>query len=159
MSLVRFTEQVLKDAPPAPFAVDWVVRMQDIDAAGIVFFARLFEAFTDALTDWLDHNGMPLTEAGSAGETILPLRHASAEFLAPLVLGDRVKVEIVGARVEETEVLFGFRIRRPSDGRILAVGETLHVAVERAAFRRSPVPGRLSQAARALPSLTPPEAE
>lgn len=65
------------------------VRFQDVDAAGVVFFARYFDLVHDAYAAFLESRGHPLASMFATPAWILPLRHAEADYLRPLRLGDR----------------------------------------------------------------------
>ena len=121
-----------------------VVRFQDVDAAGILFYARTFDYFHDAYVAWLRERGAPLESALRSGEWAAPLHRAEAEYLRPLRFGDALDVALVSVRVGETEFTIDYRIDR--EGETACVGRTLHVSVDPVTFRRSPVPAPLRAA-------------
>lgn len=121
-----------------------VVRFQEVDAAGVVFYARIFDYFHDAYVGFLRVRGAPLEEAMRDRSWIAPLRHARAEYLRPLRFGDELAVSLVSLYVEETEFTIGYRIEVA--GRTTCVGLTRHVAVDPETFRRAAIPGILRRA-------------
>ena len=70
-------------------------RFQDIDAAGILFFARNFDYFHDAYLAFLEHLEMPLHEHLDGAEFVIPLVHAEADFAKPIRFGTRCDVHRV----------------------------------------------------------------
>ena len=123
-----------------------VVRFQDVDAAGIVFFARTFDYFHDAYVACLRERGASLEAALRSGEWAAPLRRAEAEYLRPLHFGDAIDVSVVAVRIDETEWTVEYRIDR--DGETAAVGRTLHGSVDPTTVRRATVPDALLAALR-----------
>jgi len=110
------------------------VRFQDVDAAGIVFFSRLFDYFHDAYVSFLEHRGLGLPGVLLRAEWGLPLRHAEADFLVPLAFGDVVDVGLVRATWNESNLVIGYRATlrtstRGKTGAVAAVGCTHHVVV------------------------------
>ncbi len=110
------------------------VRFQDVDAAGIVFFSRLFDYFHDAYVAFLEHRGLGLPGVLRRAEWGLPLRHAEADFLVPLAFGDVVDVGLVRAAWKESNLIIGYRATlrtstRGKAGSVAAVGCTHHVVV------------------------------
>lgn len=110
------------------------VRFQDVDAAKVVFFARLFDYFHDAYVAFLDEGGLPLHGVLARGEWGAPLRHAEADFLAPIHFGDLLDVGIVGAALGEGRYTLGYRLSvvksaRTKVGTVVAVGHTHHVVI------------------------------
>ncbi len=121
-----------------------VVRFQEVDAAGIVFYARTFDFFHDAYVAFLRARGVPLEAALRDGTWAAPLRHAEAEYLRPLRFGDAIAVSLVRVNVGESDYSIGYRI--DLDGETACVGRTHHVTVDPDTFRRAPVPPALRQA-------------
>lgn len=121
-----------------------VVRFQEVDAAGIVFFARTFDYLHDAYVEFLRARGAPLEMALQDGSWVAPLRHAEAEYLRPLRFGDAIEVCLVSVDLDETEYSIDYRIE--TGGRAACVGRTRHVSVDPRTFRRAPVPDVLRRA-------------
>lgn len=129
-----------------------VVRFQEVDAAGLAFYARVFDYFHDAYVGFLRSRGTPLEAALRDRSWVAPLRSAEAEYLRPLRFGDPIAVSLVELRLEETEYTIGFRIEIASEaggkpaGELACVGRTRHVTVDPATFRRCRVPDVLRRA-------------
>lgn len=121
-----------------------VVRFQDVDAAGIMFYARTFDYFHDAYVGFLRTRGAPLERALRDGSWVAPLTRAEAEYLRPLRFGDEIEVSIVGVELEETQYRVSYRI--DMGGEPAAVGRTRHVSVSPETFRRAPLPEVLRRA-------------
>ncbi|MFT3770863.1 MAG: thioesterase family protein [Minicystis sp.] len=71
-----------------------------------------------------------------------PLVHAEADYLAPLRFGDDVHVEIIGVRLGGTSFTVGYRVRTTS-GVVAAVGQTVHVCLDRTTFKPHTIPDSL----------------
>jgi 1,4-dihydroxy-2-naphthoyl-CoA hydrolase len=115
------------------------VAFQDVDAAGIVFFARILVYFHEAYAAFLEARGLDLPDLLKSKSWLAPLGHCEADFLRPLTFGDRIAVEIAGGRFEETQLTIGYRIKKES-GEVAAVGTMVHVFVDRKTFKRTPLP-------------------
>lgn len=118
------------------------VRFQDVDAAGIVFFPRILEYFHDAWLSFMGRRGYNLAAVLRDGEYGLPLGHAEADFLGPMRFGDDVVVEVVRFDPSERSFIVGFRARS-IEGRVLAVGQAVHVCIDRSTFRSKALPQEL----------------
>jgi len=132
-------EELLRGTPFGP-AHRHEVRLQDVDAAGVVFFARHLEFAHDGMIRLLAAAGWPVPEKLAEGAPMAPLRHAEGDFLAPLRFGDAVLVRAVAAHLRETEIAVGFRLAREEDGTVVSLVQLVHVFVDPATFRRVPVP-------------------
>lgn len=140
----RFERDELKATTGSLHAQRIIVGFQHVDAAGIVFYARFFEFFHEAYEGLLRRLGSPLEKVLAEGRWAAPLRHASADYLAPLTLGEAFDVHVALARVEETEITLGYRVTR-ADGGIVAVGQTVHAFIDPKVRRRVSVPSELAE--------------
>jgi 1,4-dihydroxy-2-naphthoyl-CoA hydrolase len=136
----RFDRDELKLSRPHAFVDSRTIRFQDVDAAGIIFYPRVLEMFHDVYVAFLAFAGAPLPEVLRTGTWIAPVRHAEADYFKPLRFGDPVTVEICRAHLSETEATLGYRIARSNDGEVCVVGQVVHTFVDRASFKRTPIP-------------------
>ena len=93
-----FTEEELRSSDPSRFTETRRVRFQDVDAAGIIFYPRVLEYFSDAYMSWLQEAGIDIPRTLELGEIGFPLVRAEAEYLRPLRFGDVIAVEIAAAQ-------------------------------------------------------------
>lgn len=121
------------------FSTPRKIRFQDIDAAGIIFFAKVFDLFHDAYSDCLQAGGVPLFEVLAKGVWIAPIVHAEADYRQPLRFGDEITVEITSAQLKERSMVIEYALRH-SSGLVYVTGKTAHVFVEKASMRPCPVP-------------------
>jgi 1,4-dihydroxy-2-naphthoyl-CoA hydrolase len=142
----RFEREELKAPRATAFVERRAIRFQDIDAAGIIFYPRVLEMFHDAYAAFLAFAGSPLPEVLRSGTWLAPVRHAEADYFKPLRYGDPVQVEICRAHLFETEATLGYRIARAEGGEVCVVGQVVHTFVERATFKRTPIPEVVRQA-------------
>lgn len=115
------------------------VRFQEVDAAGTIYYSRVFEYFGDAYIDLLERGGVSVPKVMAKQLWAAPLVHAEAEYLAPMRFGDHVVVEVATAACGTSSATVGYRITT-EDGRVLGVGHTVHVFVDATTFRPCPIP-------------------
>ncbi len=137
-------KSALIEARAPAFSFEAKVRFQDVDPAGIVYYPRIQSYFHDAYVAFLEHHGVDLAQVLTQKRWAAPIKHAEADFLSPLRFGDRFTTEVVGAKVEGSQVTVGFRVRVGE--RLCAVGASVHVFVEMERFSRIelPEPARLA---------------
>lgn len=133
------------ERPPTPLYEERRrVRFQEVDAAGLVFYARFFDYFHDAYVGFLRARGASLESALRERTWAAPLRHAEAAYLRPLRFGDAIAVFVVEVEVEETEFTVDYRVE--VDAEAACVGRTRHVCVDLETFERTPLPEPLRRA-------------
>jgi 4-hydroxybenzoyl-CoA thioesterase len=121
----------------APFRYVHDVRFDEVDAAGVAFFARFFGWCHDAMAAML--GGLQggggyhrlVTEQGLG----LPVVHIEADFAAPLRFGDGVTIEVTVERMGESSVTLRFRLERAQDGSHVATIRHVIVLTALATFR------------------------
>ena len=125
-----------------PFTYERLVRFPDVDAAGVVFFARYLEWFHDAYFAWLAANGIDPTRMFEPGGWGTPLVHAEADYQASLVPGDRVTISIVAEKIGGSSFTLGYRMEG-AGAKLHATGRTIHVCVDITTRRPRPIPDEL----------------
>jgi 4-hydroxybenzoyl-CoA thioesterase len=109
------------------FEHDRPVRFEDVDAAGIVYFARFFGYCHDALEhlfDGLDGGYVALIMIRKIG---LPAVHASSDYTAPLRYGDIARIAVSVTKLGTTSAHLGFDMVRVRDGALVARVNHVHV--------------------------------
>ena len=81
-----------REALPWRFERDELLRFGHCDPAGIAYFPRLDELLNGLFEDWCAAVGLPLRDLIHRDRMGFPLVHATVEFEAPLVLGDRLRL-------------------------------------------------------------------
>jgi YbgC/YbaW family acyl-CoA thioester hydrolase len=140
MAFTPFGRQELIDARFGPFRHELSIRFQDVDGAGIIFFARAIEYCSDALFAALAEFGYPGERMMRERTFVTPVKHVQTDYLAPLRFGDRVEVSVVRLRLEPTQFTIGYRIERLPERTPAVVCQALQVCVDPQTFRRSEMP-------------------
>ncbi len=122
------------------------VRLHHTDAAGVLFYGRLFELVQEALEEALGTGGLPLGELLRDGGFRLPVVHAEADYTAPVRAGDVLEVRLTfEAGDRSLRVVADFV--DPS-GRKVAAARVVHAAVAAATGTAAPLPDAVRALAR-----------
>ena len=83
------------DRWPAPvFSQPIRIYYEDTDAGGIVYHANYLRFMERTRTDWLRSIGVQLSQLETQTGTVLVVRDAALEFIAPARLDDQVSVDV-----------------------------------------------------------------
>ncbi|MDK9701208.1 MAG: type II 3-dehydroquinate dehydratase [bacterium] len=119
------------------FSVSETIRLDDTDAAGILFNAHLFRICHRVYEKWMATIGFSLGSILAERKWGLPIGRLEGDFLKPLRTGMQVIVEIELLRLGERSITLGYRIR-DEDNTVYATASSVHVATDpvgkRAAF-------------------------
>jgi 4-hydroxybenzoyl-CoA thioesterase len=116
------------------------VRFEEVDAAGIAFFARFFNWCHEAMERFFD--GVP---GGYVGLIIgrklgFPAVHLTADWKMPLRYGDIVSIATSVTKVGCTSATFRYVLTRESDGAHVATVEHVTVATDLDTMTKRPLP-------------------
>jgi len=109
-------------------AIDRAVRFEEVDAAGIVFFAHFYAYCHEAMERLFD--GVPGGYVGLITKRKIgfPAVHTEADFKAPLRYGDTARIEAGIAKLGETSCNMRYRVVRARDAVLAATIEHVTVA-------------------------------
>jgi len=125
-----------KDAPmddAYPRAVmEMTVTWGDCDIAGIHYYARTFDWFTNARMHLMAVYGVPYIKTFFEQGLSLPVLKAECEFKRMLRPEEKIKVDTVLSELTRTRVKFTYKIYK-ENGELACEGATYHAFVDSAA--------------------------
>lgn len=132
-----------------------VIRLQHTDAAGVMFFLRIFELAHTAYEELLEEVGHPIPRDMPGAPYIIPIVHTEADYRASLRIGDRVTVQVVLTKLRARAFTVAYRVER-EDGELAATVQTVHVVVDPGTGRAMSMPEdlRTALAAHLVPTST-----
>jgi 4-hydroxybenzoyl-CoA thioesterase len=123
-----------------PFVYAHRVRLQEVDAAGIVYFAHLFSFCHDAMAAMLEPLDGGYTALVARRRLGLPTVHVEADFVAPLRFGDDLRISVFVERVGTSSCALRFELARAPDGGLAATIRHVVVLTDLAGMRSAPLP-------------------
>lgn len=116
------------------------VRFEEVDAAGIAFFARFFNWCHEAMERFFD--GVPGGYVGliTKRRVGFPAVHLTADWRTPLRYGDVARIETSVVKIGTTSATFRYVLERASDGAHVATVEHVVVATDLDAMTKQPIP-------------------
>ena len=105
------------------------ITLRHTDAAGVLFYPRLFELAHEATEMLLVEIGYPLTDMVAGRLHHLPIVHADAEYHLPMRLGDALTVEVALHKLGDRSLGFTCAFIDPEE-RLRAITRVDHVAID-----------------------------
>jgi 1,4-dihydroxy-2-naphthoyl-CoA hydrolase len=115
-----------------------VIKLYQTDAAGLLFFARIFEIAHDAYQDFLEHIGYGMKSLLADGDYLIPIVHASADYKQSLFVGDEIDVILKIKHVGKSSVTMHYDIVKNET--TAAIVQTVHVFLQRQTSQKSDIP-------------------
>lgn len=121
-----------------------LVRMHDIDLAGILYFPRQFRFIHEALEDFMESEGWGFDKIFHHGDFIFVIVHCEADYLAPLRIGDQIQVHMCVEAIGTTSFTLGYKIY--NEGSVMVgTAKTVHVSIDKKAHKKIPIPSVLKK--------------
>lgn len=118
------------------------VRLKDTDATGVLYFAEQFRMAMEAFEEFLKDRGFALSHLLES-PYLMPVVHAAADFLAPVMVGDELRIALkiikLGTSSVTLQYTFYDPLRKIDVGRV----EIVHVVVDRETRSSTPIPEAL----------------
>ena len=129
------------------FSTEIEIRFGDVDPAGIVYSPVIFHYLHVALEEFFAARcGTSYADFVQRERLGLPSVNVRAEFLRPLVYGDRARVWVRVARLGRSSLALAYTIERASDEQTAGHAEVVHVCMDLDARRAVPIPDRYRSA-------------
>lgn len=119
---------------------DRPVRFEDVDAAGIVFFARYLNYCHEAMERFFDGVEGGYVDLITRRKIGFPAVHVDAEWKAPLRYGDVARIEVTVPKLGSTSCTFRYAFRRLADGVPVATVQHVTVASDLTTLTKMPLP-------------------
>ncbi len=110
------------------------LRFGDCDPAGAIFYPRAFELAHAAVEDFIRLSPIGWEKWFASPEQAAPIRHAEAEFIAPIRAGDTLTLRVAVEQNGETSVTFAVNFLNAA-GRVAVRVRTVHVLIDKATGR------------------------
>lgn len=105
------------------------VRYAETDQMGVVYYANYLVWFEVGRTEWLRASGWTYREMEKDGVS-LPVIEAHAEYRRPARYDDEIRIETRMQIVTPVRVRFDYEVWRDGDDSPLAIGHTVHAALD-----------------------------
>lgn len=103
-------------------------RIHDIDAAGVVFYARYFYFAHNAYEDWMVSRQYTISRILDSGR-ILPIFHTEADFKTPIALNENIVIKLFLTEKREHSFALEYQFYNTQD-ELKAVIQTVHVCLD-----------------------------
>ena len=128
-----------------PFSYSRTIHLADTDAAGVVYFARTLSLCHEAYEEALSHAGIALKDLFGTSDIMVPIARSEAEYLRPLVTGDRVRISVTPEPKSENAFAVRYEILRLGTvEKVAARVRTEHVCTSPSKRERVPLPSALA---------------
>lgn len=117
-----------------PFTYQRTIHFSDTDAAGVVYFANYFSFCHEAYEEALAAAGIDLRTFFSDNGIVVPVSKSSAEYLRPLVCGDKIEISVTPASLSPDSYRVDYELTRLANAtgapaKRAAIVRTEHVCI------------------------------
>jgi 1,4-dihydroxy-2-naphthoyl-CoA hydrolase len=135
-----------------PYVHYRIVRFQETDAAGVVYFANVLNFCHEAYEASLQAAGINLRQFFQGAVVAVPIVEAQVTFAEPFYCGDRLRIELLAIQCSPEMFEMTYQLWREPDldagevsvadspGRPAARAHSRHVCIDAQDRRRCPLP-------------------
>jgi acyl-CoA thioester hydrolase len=123
------------------------VRYAETDQMGIVYHSNHFIWFEVGRVELLRQLGFSYKDMEREDNCFIAVVDARCRYKSPARYDDEILVRTYLKNVRESVIHFGYELLRPSDGTLLAEGETTHIVAD-AQMQKTTLPEKYLQAFR-----------
>lgn len=143
---------------PKSWVETFPIRIHDVDAAGIVFFARYFVLMHDVYESFLAGIGHSISSAIAAGRIIIPVVESHCRYRRPMRHGETITATLVIRDLKHSSYAAVCQFAGPA-GDLRAILTVRHVCVDAGTMKPIALPADLHAALAAyVPAEAPGEA-
>jgi 1,4-dihydroxy-2-naphthoyl-CoA hydrolase len=122
---------------------DRTVRMADTDASGVIYFAAVQKIALETFEDFLLSSGYELAKMMLSGPLLMPIVHVEADYLAPVHVGELLRVEMKLAKTGVTSFVLKYNIFSSEHDLVVATLAITHVVITKDSKKSVPIPQEL----------------
>lgn len=126
-----------------PFIYTRIIRFQDTDAAGVVYFANVLAMCHEAYEESLAASGINLKAFFSNPDVAIPIVHASVDFLRPMFCGEQIFIYLTTKQSSCEKFAIAYEILAAEQ--LFAKAITKHVCIEPISRTRKELPDQMLQ--------------
>lgn len=120
-----------------------IVRFQDTDAAGVVYFANILAMCHEAYEESLATSGINLQAFFSNCDIAIPIIHANVDFLRPMFCGEQISIELTPEQLSNNKFEIAYQVMVSEQ--LVAKVVTRHVCIEVISRTRKDIPDNIIQ--------------
>jgi 1,4-dihydroxy-2-naphthoyl-CoA hydrolase len=124
------------------YKTDFIVRLPDTDAAGILFYGNYFRLAHEAYEAFMKTVDFGLDYIIGESDILLLIAHAEADYHQSLRLGEEYSINIRVGKLGGKSFTLSYEFAKKS-GQICATLHTVHVALQKESQKTVPLPERL----------------
>lgn len=125
-----------------PFTYHRIIRFQDTDAAGVVYFANVLAICHEAYEESLNVSNINLQEFFRNNNFAIPIVHADVDFLRPMFCGDRISIELSPNQLTSQKFEIKYQIITP-ENETIAKAITKHICIDPNSRTRKELPSEI----------------
>ena len=122
---------------------DRTVRMADTDASGVIYFASVQKIALEAFEDFLLSSGFELATMMLSGPLLMPIVHVEADYLAPVYVGEMLRVEMKLSKTGVTSFTLKYNIFSSEHDLVVATLTMTHVVIAKESKKSVTIPQEL----------------
>lgn len=126
------------------FQYQYQVKLADTDAAGVLYFARLYDIVHGAYESYLQAFSLSLKTMLDERNYHLPIVHSEADYKQFILLGDIILIEIYLEKQTQHTFSLNYTLLN-QQSQLLASAQTIHISIDKKSLKKIKLPEEIRQ--------------
>lgn len=120
------------------------IKLSDTDAAGVLYFARLYSIVHGIYESYMQFSSLPLQTLLASKSYHLPIIHSEADYKQVMQLGDNIEIQLFLEKTSTHTFSLCYLFYNPKQV-LLASAKTVHISIDKNTRYKIPLPQEISK--------------
>jgi len=126
------------------YKYQYQIKLADTDAAGVLYFSRLYDIIHAAYESFMQINSLSLKTLFDEKSYHLPIIHSEADYKHFMLLGDSIHIELFLDKITQHTFSLNYTLLNEQD-QLLANAQTIHISIDKKSLKKIKLPEEIRQ--------------
>ena len=126
----------------ALFKSHYQIKLADTDAAGVLYFSRLYDIIHGVYESYMHTSSLSLKKIIDEKNYFLPIIHSEADYKQFMLLGDMIQIQIFLDSTSQHTFSLSYELYNEKD-HITALAKTVHLSIDKTSTQKIKLPDEL----------------
>lgn len=128
----------------ALFKDQYQIKLADTDAAGVLYFAQLYEIIHAVYESYMQTSSLSLKTLLNEKNYHLPIVHSEADYKQFILLGDIIQIELFLEKTTQHTFTLNYKLLNEKS-QIVANAKTIHISIDKQSLKKIKLPEEITQ--------------
>ncbi|MFK5894749.1 MAG: thioesterase family protein [Pseudomonadota bacterium] len=126
------------------FKDHYQIKLADTDAAGVLYFARLYDIVHACYENFMLESSLSLKKLLDEKNYHLPIIHSEADYKQVILLGDMIQIQLFLDNISQHTFTLNYELSNVKK-QIIAHAKTVHISIKKSSTKKINLPEEVIQ--------------